>query len=56
MPTTASIIMIIVTMSSAARMAGTRFCCSQSIGRTVINARNTAIRNGTSTTLAICMP
>ena len=48
--------MSMVTMTNAASIEGTRFCCSHSIGRTVINAKNAAIRNGTNRTDIICMP
>jgi hypothetical protein len=48
--------MIAETINKAARNPGTRRCCSQSIGRTVINARKTAIKNGTNKRLAICIP
>ena len=43
-------------MSSAASTVGTRLACSHSIGRTVINARNVAIMNGTISAEAAFMP
>ena len=55
-PTANRINIISVTMINAARNAGIRRCCIHSIGRTVMSARNTAIKNGTSSTLAICRP
>lgn len=44
------------TMSSAASADGILNFCNQNIGFNAINAKNTASKNGTSKTLAACMP
>ena len=43
-------------MINAPATDGTPRFCIQSIGRTVIKARKIASRNGTSNTLAACIP
>ena len=56
LPTSPRISIIATTITSAAITDGTRCACSHSIGRSAIKAKNTASRNGTSSTLAACMP